>query len=387
MNFIAFSPHFPPNYANFWFQLRQQGVNVLGIADEWYGSLSPRVREALTEYYRIDNMNDYDQLVRALGYFTYRYGKIDRIESHNEHWLETEANLRTDFHVQGLNAHNIARVKRKSEMKKVYIKAGVPVARGRVVRTPDQANHLIEEVGFPVIAKPDSGVGASQTFKINNRDELERFWAIRPPVDYMLEEFIKGTIQSYDGLVDQDGDIVFSASHIFSQGIMETVNQDLDIYYYSLRTIPEDLEQVGQAVARAFDLRERFFHFEFFRTADGRLVALEVNMRPPGGLTTDMFNFANDIDIYHEYANVVTHNRFEAEYDRPYYVCYIGRKINRNYTHTHAEILTNFGKMVVQYEALSGVFAPALGNFGYLVRSPDLDEIMEMVEFIRLKAG
>jgi hypothetical protein len=58
------------------------------------------------------------------------------------------------------------------------------------------------------------------------------------------------------------------------------------------------LEDAGKRVLKAFNGRERFFHFEFFRVAQDKLVAPEVNMRPPGGLTTDMFNYANDIDIY-----------------------------------------------------------------------------------------
>ena len=79
------------------------------------------------------------------------------------------------------------------------------------------------------------------------------------------------------------------------------------------------LEEAGRRTARAFDVRGRFFHFEFFRAdRDGGIVALEVNLRPPGGLTTDMFNYANDIDIYREWARVVAHNRFTAAWSRPY---------------------------------------------------------------------
>ena len=47
---------------------------------------------------------------------------------------------------------------------------------------------------------------------------------------------------------------------------METVNEALDVYYYSLREIPRDLEEAGRRTLKAFGVRERFFHFEFFRT-------------------------------------------------------------------------------------------------------------------------
>jgi len=56
----------------------------------------------LTEYYKVNDMHSYDELLRALGYFTHHYGKLDRIDSLNEYWLETEAELRTDFNIPGL---------------------------------------------------------------------------------------------------------------------------------------------------------------------------------------------------------------------------------------------------------------------------------------------
>ena len=94
MNFVSFSPQFPPTFRAFWTQLSLLGANVLGLADAAYDELHPDLRNALTEYYRVQNAHNYDELVRAMGYFTHRYGKIDRLESHNEYWLETEARIR-----------------------------------------------------------------------------------------------------------------------------------------------------------------------------------------------------------------------------------------------------------------------------------------------------
>jgi biotin carboxylase len=383
MNFVYLSPHLPPYYYQFCVNLRQLGANVLGLADEPYDQLSPGLKDALTEYYKVSDMHTYDELLRALGYFTNHYGKIDRIDSLNEYWLETEAQLRTDFNIPGLKTPDMPRIKRKSHMKQAYIKAGIPVARGKVVHALGEAKRLIREVGYPVVAKPDIGVGAAKTYKIQSQDELQRFFDQKPPIDYILEEFILGSIFSFDGLTDRDGNLVFYTAHQYSQGIMETVNNDDIVYYYSLRDIPADLEDAGRKTLRAFDVRERFFHFEFFRTRDeDRIVALEVNMRPPGGMTTDMFNFANDIDVYREWANIIVYNKFTAEYSRKYHCCYIGRKFNRAYAHTHDQILEAFGPNIVHHEQVSGVFSSALGEFGYLVRSPDLEEIYTMIEYI-----
>ncbi len=171
MNFIFLSPHFPPNYYQFCVHLYNLGTNVLGLADEPYDMLRPGLKHALTEYYRVTDMHSYEELLRSLGYFTHRYGKIDRIEFLNEYWLETEAQLRTDFNIPGLKADEIARVKRKSLMKKVYDQSSVRTARGRVIYTMAQAKKLISETGYPIVAKPDIGVGATETYKIHNDQE------------------------------------------------------------------------------------------------------------------------------------------------------------------------------------------------------------------------
>jgi hypothetical protein len=384
MNFVFLSPHFPPNFYLFCVQLNNLGVNVLGLADEPYHLLHPALKSALREYYRVNNMHNYDELLRAMGFLTFRHGRLDRLDSQNEYWLETEARLRDDFNIFGMHTSDMPAVKRKSVMKEMFTKAGVAVARGRIVHTLEEAKELVEETGYPVVAKPDIGVGAADTYKINNDQELATFFERKPAIDFIMEEFISGIVCTFDGLTDFNGNLVFYTSEQYNQGIMETVNNDGLFYDYSLREIPPDLEAAGRSVLKGYNVRERFFHFEFFRTSqDNRIVALEVNMRPPGGMTTDMFNYANDIDIYKEWANIIVNNRFSAEYTRKYHCAYIGRKSNRCYAHSHEQILANFGPKMVHCEPVSGVFSAALGDYGYLVRSPDLSDIHEMADYIQ----
>ena len=385
MNFVFLSPHFPPNYYRFAEALENHGVTVLGLADESYDSLRHELKSSFTEYFRVNNMHNYDELIRALGFFTHRYGKLDRLDSHNEYWLETEARLRTDFNIPGIKGDQIGRIKRKSLMRQAFIDAGIKVARGRVVKTLADAVELIKETGYPLVAKPDIGVGAAATYKIDHETELKRFFETKPPVDYLLEEFISGQIITFDGLTDRDGTPVFVNSLAYGAGIMETVLNDDHVYYYTLREIPADLEALGCRVLEAFDVRERFFHFEFFRqTGTGELIALEVNMRPPGGLTTDMFNYSCDIDVYNAWASIIAGKGFPyPDYTHKYYCCYVGRKSNRSYAHNEQEILSTYRDKVSHHESISGVFSAALGNYGYLVRSPDLDEVLSIAKFIQ----
>jgi hypothetical protein len=100
-----------------------------------------------------------------------------------------------------------------------------------------------------------------------------------------------------------------------------------------------------------------FSPIEFFKTAADQYVSLEVNMRPPGGFTTDMFNYACDIDIY-------------------------SRKHNQRYVYSHEDILSHYGAFMAQIESVPGVFNSALGDIGYIFRSKSLDEILKIVRFI-----
>lgn len=380
MNIIFLSPHFPPNFYNFCVALRRAGANVLGIADERYDSLRYELRTALTEYFRVEEMT-YDQLLRGVAFLIYRHGKIGRLESHNEHWLETDARLRTDFNIPGIQAAEIGDMKAKSRMKVRYIAAGIPTARGRLIRSWDEAQALVQEVGYPIVAKPDVGVGAGGAYRIEDDAQLGQFFANKPPIDYIAEEFVRGTIVSFDGLAGPDGTPVYYTSHVFSQGIMETVTEQRDIFYYSMRDVPTDLVELGLRTLAAFGVRERFFHLEFFRTDDGRLMALEVNMRPPGGLTMDMFNWAIDGDLYQAWANMVMGKPTGGPWSRKYYVGYAGRRRIRTYRHAPDDVRRAFGRLLIHHEQINSVFRSAIGDEGFVFRSSDLDELQAALRY------
>ena len=383
MNVVFLSPHFPFHYHQFCRQLKLAGANVLGIADAAYDELPHPVRDALTEYYRVDDMHNYDALVRAVGYFTHKYGKIDRFDSLNEYWLGVEARIRDDFNIFGVRGDRIDTIRRKSRMKAKFRQVGVPVAAGRIVANVTEARALIAETGYPVVAKPDTGVGALDTFRLDNDEDLADFFRKKPGVDYIMEAFVAGTIYSFDGLTDRNGQILFCTAHTYSQGIMETVTQGRHVSYYSLRQIPTALESLGRRCVQAFDVRERFFHIEFFQTAPDTYVALEVNMRPPGGYTTDMFNYACDIDIYRIWADLLVTDRMQTPYARKYHCCYASRKNSYNYRHSHDEIMTRYSDFIVQVASVPGVFSSALGDIGYIFRSPQIDDITTITTFIQ----
>jgi hypothetical protein len=73
MNIVFLSPHFPSEYHKFCGQLAM-GANVLAVGDQVREHLLPEVRDSIHEYYRVEDMHDYDALVRACGYFMHPIG-------------------------------------------------------------------------------------------------------------------------------------------------------------------------------------------------------------------------------------------------------------------------------------------------------------------------
>lgn len=299
MNFVFISPNFPENYWMFCRGLKRHGATVLAIVDCPYDSLRRELREYIDDCYVVSSMENYDEMVRAMGYFTYRYGKIDWVESNNEYWLSLDARLRQDFHITtGITIDRIADFQSKSRMKHFYAQAGIPCARWQMAGSIDDALGFAQRYGYPLICKPDVGVGASNTHKLHDEQELRALFAQGFSEAMILEEYVPGDCFTFDGIANSRKEVQFATSHHYVGSIMESVNTSDSIGCYSLIDIPQEIMDIGTRCVQAFDTRSRFFHFEFFRLredreglgAAGDILGLEVNMRPPGGFLPDMIN-------------------------------------------------------------------------------------------------
>ena len=379
MNVVFLSPNFPPNYYLFPVRLREEGVNALGVGDVPWEHLRPELQAALSDYVHVPDMNQYEGVLRALGLLTHRYGKIDGVDSNNEHWLSTEASLRRDFNIPGQLPQQLAVNRSKWQMKNVFASNEIPCGAGQRVSKKEDARRFAEGHRFPLIVKPDVGVGAGGTFRL---DDIESLEALRGEdlEDVVIEEFLEGTLVSFDGLTDLSGEIIFCTSHVFNDGIMEVVATRGPMHYYSLREIPADLERLGRKTVKAFAIRGRFFHIEYFRLADESLRALEVNVRPPGGFTTDMMNYAADIDVYELWAKVVSGKDVAANnFERKYHAAHVSRRYHRSYLVPHEALLERFGQMLMAHRDMPQALSGAMGDYVYLIRSPHLDDLRKAI--------
>ncbi|MDU1203079.1 MAG: ATP-grasp domain-containing protein [Clostridiales bacterium] len=397
MNVVFISPNFPLYYYNFCKNLKIRGVNVLGIGDAPYESLPQHMIDSVTEYYKVGSLENFYEVEEACRFFNQKYGKLDWIESQNEYWLETEATLRKIFDVNsGTKIDDMAPMKYKSKMKDVYKSCNIPVARYILISTYENAINFTREVGYPVVVKPDNGVGASSTYKLENDDELSYFFATKDNnTTYIMEEFINGHVETFDGITDSNKNVLISASHVMLHSIMDTVNTCSDTAFYFQPFEGKDIEFIGKKVVKAFDTRSRYFHFEFFRLEEdkeglgkkGDLVGLEVNMRAPGAYIPDMINYAYDVDTYALWSDVLIYDKIFVDVNRKYVVGYASRRNGIDYTHSYEEIKDKYKDKIKIDTEVPEALAAAMGNHVFIFRTEKEEELIEMIRFILKRNG
>ena len=383
MRILYLSPGFPPNSHLFCVAAEARGAKVLAVGDVPEGDLPPEVRPALERYVFEPRMGEYEVLLGIVTAMVAEHGPIDFVESNGEHWLEVEGRLRDDLGIPGLTAQDVRRLRSKLAMAEAFEQAGVPFPPGIRCSSPEAVRRFAAKHGLPLVFKPDSGSGATATFRVSTEAELDAALLL-PLQGHVVQPFIDGDIVTFDGLVDGAGRVVFCTSHAYDRGIMELRVGVLDGFYYSLRSIPPALEQIGRRALAAFGLRQRFFHLEFFARPDGSYVALEMNVRPPGGFTTDMMNAACDFDVYALWAAVIVGDPLDHfTYERKFHTAHAGRRHERTYQHSPETLLRELGDTVVAIVPVPDAFAVTMGNTAYLLRHPRLEPLLDAIGMVQ----
>ena len=394
-NFVLISPNFPETYYQFAVALRNVGFRVLGVGDQPYNELRPELREALHEYYKVNVLDNFDEEKAAVGYFERKYGHIDFIESNNEYWLRKDSILRDLFWVDtGLREHEIDNYQRKSLMKKYFENAGVKVAPYLLVNDFESLEKFAEKYGYPLFVKPDIGVGAEESFKIKNFEELKSFFEKKPQnVQYICETFVSGDIVTFDGVADKNSNVVFYASLECPPSISDILISGNEMFYYSNPFIDPKFVELGKATVKSFGLKNRCFHIEFFRVnkklkgfADvGDIVGLEVNIRTPGGYTPDMHNYANSVNMYQIYADTVADLNPTPVCDPKFYCATASRRDGVQYFYSDEDIKRTFAKELVGANRYPKVLSGVMGDYFYMAKFTNVRDVELFRDYVNRK--
>ena len=303
--------------------------------------------------------------------------------------------LRTDFNIlSGPDVDEIQAYRSKAAMKPYYKKAGVPTCRQAPVTTQEEAEKFIKKVGYPVIVKPEYGVGAAATWRLENEEDLAAFFAEKPEDAYVMEEYVYGWICSYDAIVDSQSNVLFESMSI-SPPIMDIVNEQTELVFYVPPSVEPQLQERGRATVKSFGVKSRFVHMEFFKLTKakkglgkvGDFVGLEVNMRPGGGYMPDMMDFAHSTDVYQLWADMICFDeRRLPENPEQQYCVFFGQRDRFRYVHSKEDILAKYGSGIKMCERMPDILSSAMGNQMYTALLPTKEDMDEFVRYVGEKA-
>lgn len=256
-----------------------------------------------------------------------RHGQPQRIIGILEALMVQMAVAREHLGVEGTGAKTAALFRDKASMKAALAKAGLPVARYRLLTSAQDARDFAKEVGFPMVLKPPAGMGAKATFCVTSEADLVRA-VLGMRVDHespvLAEEFLRGREFSFETVTISGKPRVHSISHyqpacldVLENAWMQWVcvlPRELDAPLY------ERAKEMGFAAIEALGLSEGMTHMEWFEREDGSLAIGEIAQRPPGANISYMTGLAHGIDPYRAWARAVVDGELDAPWLRQFAV-------------------------------------------------------------------
>ena len=188
-----------------------------------------------------------------------------------------------------------------------------------------------------------------------------------------MEEFVEAEVNSYDAIINSRGEPIFETGNVTPFSIMDIVNTNDNSIYYIVNELKDDVRSAGRRTVKAFGVKSRFVHFEFFRlTKDqylgkkGDVIALEVNMRPCGGFTPDMMNYANSTDVYKIWADMIAYDSTLVPSGEKFFCAFAGRRDGKPFLYSEDEILAMYPQNIKVVGTIPFALSAAMGNTYFL---------------------
>ena len=276
------------------------------------------IRQRLAGHWRVDDCLDPDQLAHGVGSVGARLGGVDVLTGILETLQVTMAQVRERLGIAGIDVATAENFRDKARMKAVFEAAGVPCARNARVDGADAARRAYEDWQAPVVAKPLAGMGARNTFRLDDAQAIERWLDHQPPTPdapVLLEEFLTGREFSFESVLI-DGELRWHSICRYDPTPLTVVENPWIQWSVVLpRRIDGDefaaIRSIGTDAVRALGLSTGLSHLEWFLRPDGSVAISEVGARPPGAQIASLMSWAHDADLYAAWAELVVHGRFD----------------------------------------------------------------------------
>ena len=405
MNVLMLAPGYPSEMPYFVRGLAQVGAQVFGVADVPQEELPALAKQHLSGYLRVPSLLDEEGVVEAVKRWVGPL-RMERVVCLWEPGVLLAAKVREALGVDGMTLEEAIPFRNKDAMKERVAAAGIRTPRHRAATTAAEVREAAEHIGFPVIVKPIAGAGSMDTYRANDRAELDAALGKMGHIDEVnVEEFVDGEEFTFDTICI-DGEIAYhNISYYRPRPLAFRSTEWISPMTYCLRDVNDPRlaggATMGRAVLDALGFRNGFTHMEWYLKENGEAVFGEIAARPPGANTVDLMNYASDIDLFRGYAEAEVHKRFTQPITRKYNAVNVFKRAEGKGRIQRIEglerIKREFGPHIAHIDLLS-VGAPrrdwvqTLVSDGYVVlRHPDLSTLMRMADVVatdlRLYAG
>ena len=323
MNIIFIEPSFPYNQREFVRGLHQAGATVIGIGERPQEHLADDIKGWLSHYVQVKSVVHEPSLLRAVQQIQGRV-YVDRLEATVEAHIMAAAKAREAAGIPGTSVRTAYLCRDKPAMKEALREAGIPCAQSTRAGEPQEARDFAAQIGYPLIIKPPAGAGASGTWKVRDSKELERvIWdcGLADGAEVAIEEFVEG----HEGYLDTltiNGEVVYEFITHYYPNVLEAMRErwiSPQIVTTNRIEAPgyREVRAMARNVIRVLDIGTSATHMEWFAGPKG-LKFSEIGCRPPGVGQWDVYNAANDFDLYLEWASALTHGRPQRAPSRRY---------------------------------------------------------------------
>jgi phosphoribosylaminoimidazole carboxylase (NCAIR synthetase) len=274
-------------------------------------------------HYQIDSVGDPRQLATAARWFARARGPVDRLTGVLEQLQMPMAEARALADLPGMRPDIARNFRDKDRMKEVLRAAGVPVAASQLVTSMRDLSAFVDRVGFPIIVKPQAGVGARATHRIDDAASLEALprVGLEPTEAQPLqaEQFIRARELTCE-TVTIHGKPVWRSGTQYFPSPLEVLETPWKQYCVML---PKEIESPwtefadvnGAALAALFGKNPEvsgtaITHMEWFFATGNRMYVNEVGARPPGVQIMPLMSLAHDVDMIALWAELIAFDRF-----------------------------------------------------------------------------
>jgi len=397
MNVIFVEPSFPQNQREFVRALHATGASVIGIGERPLDHLDEEVKGWLHDYVQVRSVVHEPSLLKAVQLIQGQVW-VDRIEATIEAHIMPVATVREATGIPGTSTRTAFLCRDKPAMKEVLREAGISCAQSTRAKTPQDARDFAAAVGFPLIIKPPAGAGASGTYKARDTKNLESVINESGLADgnaVAIEEFIEG----HEGYIDTltiGGDVAHEFITHYYPNVLEAMRERwispqmvttnrIDAPGYA------EVRQMTRDVIRILDIGTSATHMEWFFGPKG-LKFSEIGCRPPGVGQWDVYNAANEFDIYFEWACAIVRGKPHTQPSRRYAAGMIALRPDQDgriagYSGAD-EIHEKYGDCIVAARlpdpgtSTQPVEAGYMANAWLRVRHPDYDQLRHILDDI-----